>query len=45
MPHGTKRIDADKDDRRLAFLEVIAAVAIFSIVVVVLYMVFSYKPS
>ena len=45
MPHGTKRIDAEKDEWRAAFLEVVAAAAIFSIVVVVLYMVFTYKPS
>jgi len=45
MPHETRQIDAEKDDRRVAFLEVAAAAAIFSIVVVVLYMVFTYKPS
>lgn len=34
----------DLEERKVMFLEVIAASAIFAIFAVVLYMVFSYKP-
>jgi len=39
-----KRRDSDTGDRKAILLEFIAASAIFSIVAVVLYMVFTYRP-
>ena len=41
MPFRSK---PDPEERRVIYLEVVAASAIFSIVAVVLYMVFAYKP-
>jgi hypothetical protein len=34
----------EPEERKVVFLEVVAASAIFAIVAIVLYMVFSYKP-
>ncbi len=38
------RSKPDSEERRVVYLEVVAATAIFSIVAIVLYMVFAYKP-
>ena len=40
-----KHAAPDLDDRKVVWLEFIAASAIFAIVALVLYMVFSYRPS
>jgi hypothetical protein len=40
----SKRHNPDIEEKRVIFLEFVAASAIFSIVAVVLYMVFTYKP-
>ena len=40
-----KRAGTDLDDRKVVWLEFIAASAIFAIIALVLYMVFSYRPS
>jgi hypothetical protein len=40
-----KRRKPDVEERKVIFLEFIAATAIFSIVALVLYMVFTYKPA
>ena len=37
--------EPEKEDRRILALECVAATAIFTIVAVVLYMVFSYRPA
>jgi hypothetical protein len=36
---------SDLEDRQVKLLEILAATAIFSIVGIVLYMIFQYKPS
>jgi hypothetical protein len=41
----SKRHNPDIEEKRVIFLEFVAASAIFSIVAVVLYMVFTYKPA
>jgi len=41
----SKRRSPDVEERRVIFLEFVAASAIFSIVAVVLYMGFTYKPA
>jgi hypothetical protein len=41
----TKRRNPDIEERRVIFLEFVAASAIFSIVALVLYMVFTYQPA
>jgi hypothetical protein len=45
MPGVHKLQYPDREERKIIFLEFLAASAIFSIVAVVLYMVFTYKPS
>jgi hypothetical protein len=41
----SKRHNPDIEEKRVIFLEFVAASAIFLIVAVVLYMVFTYKPA
>ncbi|HSB15649.1 MAG TPA: hypothetical protein VLE22_14415 [Bryobacteraceae bacterium] len=41
----TRRQRSDPEERKVIFLEFVAASAIFSIVALVLYMVFTYKPA
>jgi hypothetical protein len=45
MPALSKRAKPDLEDRRVILLEFLAATAIFSIIALVLYMVFSYRPA
>jgi hypothetical protein len=45
MPHVHEQERADLGERKVIFLEFLAAFTILSIVALVLYMVFSYKPS
>ncbi|MCC6858750.1 MAG: hypothetical protein IT158_09320 [Bryobacterales bacterium] len=45
MRPSSRRELPDPEERRIIWLEFVAASAIFSIVAVVLYMVFSYRPS
>ena len=45
MLHFSKRYKPDPEERKVIFLEFVAASAIFSIVALVLYMVFTYKPT
>jgi len=40
-----KRSKPDLEERRVIVLEFLAATAIFSIIALVLYMVFSYRPT
>ena len=40
----SKRSKPDLEERKVVFLEFVAASAIFCIVALVLYMVFTYKP-
>jgi hypothetical protein len=44
MTHSTGRRHEEGDDRKVIYLEFIAASSIFFIVALVLYMVFTYKP-
>jgi hypothetical protein len=44
MLHGSGRRQDEGDDRKVIYLEFIAASSIFFIVAVVLYMVFTYRP-
>ncbi len=44
MLHLSRRDDPEGDEKRVVYLEFIAAAAILTIVALVLYMVFSYKP-
>jgi hypothetical protein len=44
MPALSKRGKSDLGDRRVIVLAFLAATAIFSIIALVLYMVFSYRP-
>lgn len=44
MPIASKQGKADLEEKRVVFLEFVAAFAILSIIALVLYMVFSYKP-
>jgi hypothetical protein len=44
MVHGSGRRQEDSDDRKVIYLEFIAASSILFIVALVLYMVFTYKP-
>jgi hypothetical protein len=37
--------DSNREERQILLLEVLAASSIFSIVAIVLYMVFQYKPT
>ncbi|MCS6951706.1 MAG: hypothetical protein RMK57_04145 [Bryobacterales bacterium] len=41
----SKRHKPDFDERKIIFLEFVAAAAILSIVALVLYMIFTYKPA
>ncbi len=41
----SKRNKPDLDDKRVMILEFVAATAILSIIALVLYMVFSYRPA
>ncbi len=44
--HGfSKRHEADPEEKRVIALEFIAATTIFSIVALVLYMIFTYRPA
>lgn len=45
MPAVEKRFKADPDEKRVILLEFVAASAIFFIVAMVLFMVFTYKPA
>jgi hypothetical protein len=45
MLDASKRHGPDPEQRRVVFLEFVAAAAIFSIVALVLYVVFTYRPS
>ena len=45
MLDASKRHSSDPEQRRVILLEFVAASAIFSIVALVLYMVFTYRPS
>ncbi len=45
MLDASKRHGSDSEQRQVIFLEFVAAAAIFSIVALVLYMVFTYRPS
>jgi hypothetical protein len=45
MLNASKRQGPDSEQRRVILLEFVAASAIFSIVALVLYMVFTYRPS
>ena len=44
MRERSVRGGADGEQRRVVLLEAVAAVAIFTMVVLVLYMIFVYKP-
>jgi len=44
MPHVHEHDKADLGERKVILLELLAAFTILSIVALVLYMVFSYKP-
>lgn len=44
MLRTSRRDEAEGDEKRVVYLELVAAAAIFTIVALVLYMVFSYKP-
>ncbi|MGE5645882.1 MAG: hypothetical protein ACM336_08845 [Acidobacteriota bacterium] len=44
MRVASKQGHADLEEKRVVFLEFVAAFAILSIIALVLYMVFSYKP-
>ncbi len=41
----TKRDQSDPDEKKVIFLEFLAATSIFLIVALVLYMVFTYQPT
>jgi hypothetical protein len=45
VPGSSKPAKPDPQERRVIVLEFVAATAIFSIVALVLYMVFSYRPA
>jgi len=45
MMELSKRNKPDLDDRRVIFLEFVAATTIFAIIALVLYMVFTYRPA
>jgi hypothetical protein len=44
MEHAGKRQDLDPGERRAIVLEFVAASVIFGIVILVLYMIFTYRP-
>ena len=41
----TKQNKSDLEEKKVIYLELLAASAIFSIVALVLYMIFSYRPA
>jgi len=45
MPALSKPGKSDLEERRVVLLEFVAATAIFSIIALVLYMVFTYRPA
>jgi hypothetical protein len=45
MLEAGKRYKADPEERKVVFLEFLAASAIFAILALVLYMVFTYRPT
>jgi hypothetical protein len=45
MPQRKKRTGEDGDQRSAVLLEALAAAAIFTMVLLVLYMIFVYRPS
>lgn len=45
MVQGTQRRSDQEDERKVIYLELVAASSIFFIVALVLYMVFTYKPA
>ncbi len=45
MVESGRQFKTDPEERKIIFLEFVAASAIFSIVALVLYMVFTYKPT
>lgn len=45
MPGISKRHELEREEKRIIALEFIAASTIFSIVALVLYMIFTYRPA
>jgi hypothetical protein len=45
MPGSVKRHKLDEEEKKVIWLEFVAAASIFSIIALVLYMVFTYKPA
>ena len=45
MPERSKGTGDDRDERRVVDLEAVAAATIFTMVVLVLFMIFVYKPA
>ena len=45
MPERSERAGADGEQRRLTLLEAVAAAVIFTMVLLVLFMIFVYKPA
>jgi hypothetical protein len=44
MPERSKHTEADGEQRRVVLLEAVAAAVMFTMVLLVLYMIFVYKP-
>ena len=44
MPEGSKRTETDGEQRRVTLLEAVAAAVVFTMVILVLLMIFVYKP-
>jgi len=45
MEKGTQQRNGNGDEKKVIYLELVAASSIFFIVALVLYMVFTYKPA
>lgn len=45
MPERSKRAEADGEQRRATLLEAVAAVLILTMVILVLFMIFVYRPA
>ena len=45
MPERSERAGADGEQRRVTLLEAVAAAVIFTMVLLVLFMIFVYKPA
>ncbi len=45
MLHASRQLKPELEERKVVFLEFVAAFSILSIIALVLYMVFSYKPA